>query len=185
VTHFEFVLTAVSIVYALSIARCLDALPSSFAFGRRYWIHFTWLCVKLANPAVLWWSLWSLEEQEAFSFADFLGLLVIAATLYLQIIALVTTDPRAVTDWRRHYYEKRKLFFGANIALLLLLILTGQLIFTPRAPIELVLIHAGSIILSGIAMISENPKLHGWIASLGALNMFGATFGLIMTTASI
>jgi hypothetical protein len=180
VTHFEFITVAISIIYALSIARCLDALPASFESGRRYWVHSTWLCVKLVNPAILWWSLWGLEGQESFSFAAFLGLLVIASTLYLQIIALVTTDPRAVPDWRSHYYAKRKLFFGANIALLLQLILAGQLLFEPPSPIAITLVQLVTVALSGFAMISENPKLHAWIAALGAINMFGAAFSLAM-----
>ena len=184
VTHFEFITVAISIIYALSIARCLDALPSSFEPSRRYWVHFTWLCVKLVNPAIIWWSLWGLKEQESFSFAAFLGLLVIAATLYLQIVALVTTDPRAVSDWRSHYYAKRRLFFGVNIALLLQLILAGQLLFHPPSPVAMTLVQLGTVVLSGLAMISENARLHAWVAALAAINMFVAAFGLVMTTAT-
>jgi len=37
-----------------------------------------------------------------------------------------------------------------------------------------------SIVLSGLAMISEKPKLHAWIAALAGINMFGGAFGLAM-----
>ena len=180
-THFEFITVAISIIYALSIARCLDAFPSAFQSGRRYWTHFIWLGIKLVNPAILWWSLWGLKERESFSYAEFLGLLLIAGTLYLQTIALATTDPLAVTNWRSHYYAKRRLFFGANIALLIQLILAGQFIFHPPSPLSIILIQLFSVALSGLAMISENPKLHACIAAAGAINMFGAAFGLVIT----
>lgn len=177
-THFEFISVALSIVYALSIARCLDALSAAFEPSRRYWVHFTWLCVKLVNPAVLWWSLWDLRGQEQYAFPEFLGMLVIASTLYLQIIALVTSDPAGVSNWRIHYYAKRKLFFGANIALLIQLMVGGQLLYGAPFFVPITFIQIGTVVLSGVAMISENGKVHAWIAALGALNMFGATFGL-------
>jgi len=134
--------------------------------------------VKLVNPAVLWWSLWDLRGQEQYAFPEFLGMLVIASTLYLQIIALVTSDPAGVSNWRIHYYAKRKLFFGANIALLIQLMVGGQLLYGAPFFVPITFIQIGTVVLSGVAMISENGKVHAWIAALGALNMFGATFGL-------
>ena len=179
-THFEFITVAVSMIYALSIARCLDAIPSSFDPSRRYWVHFVWLCVKLVNPIILWWSMWSLNGEETFSFATFFVLLLIAILLYLQVIALVTTDPRAISDWRSHYYSKRKLFFGANALLLFLVLLTGHLLFDPPSPFSVKFVQFSSIVLSVFAMLSERPKLHAGIAALAAINMFGGAFGLAM-----
>jgi hypothetical protein len=105
-------------------------------------------------------------------------MLVIAGTLYLQVITLVTSDPSGVSNWRFHYYAKRKLFFGANIALLIQLIVAGQLLFGSSFFSLITLIQIGTVVLSGVAMISENEKVHAWIAVFGALNMFGAAFGL-------
>ncbi len=105
-------------------------------------------------------------------------MLLIAGTLYLQIITLVTSDPGGVSNWRIHYYAKRKIFFGANIALLIQVIVAGQLLFGSSFFSLITLIQIGTAVLSGIAMISENEKVHAWIAALGALNMFGAAFGL-------
>lgn len=178
VTHFEFVSIAFSIVYALSIAKGLDALPAAFEPSRRYWVHFTWLCVKLANPAVLWWSAWELRGREEYAFQEFLGVLLIAGTLYLQIVALVTPNPGAVSNWRAHYYAKRNLFFGANIALLIELIVAGPLLFGNAFLSPITFVQIVSVILSGIAMTTENGKVHACIAALAAVNMFGATFGL-------
>ena len=179
-THFEFITVAVSMIYALSIARCLDAIPPSFDPARRYWVHFVWLCVKLVNPAILWWSMWSLNGRERFSFAAFFVLLLIAVLLYLQIIALVTTDPRGISDWRSHYYSKRKLFFGSNALLLTMVLLTGHFLFDPPSPLAMKLVQLSSVVLSGFAMFSEKPKLHAWVAVLAAINMFGGAFGLAM-----
>ena len=180
-THFEFVTVAVSMVYALSIARCLDAMPFAFDRDRRYWIHFTWLCVKLANPAVLWWSLWGLNEAGTLPFSSFLALLIIPGTLYLQVIALVTTNPSDITDWKTHYYARRMLFFGTNIFLLFMLLLAGHFLYATPSPIPIKLTQILTIILSGIAMISQNEKLHACIAILAALNMFVMAFALAVT----
>jgi len=96
----------------------------------------------------------------------------------------VTTAPGSITDWRSHYYAKRKLFFGANICLLLQLVLAGQLLFQFPPPHAVTLVQLGSVVLSGVAMISENPKIHAWIAALAAINMFGAAFALAITVAT-
>jgi hypothetical protein len=90
----------------------------------------------------------------------------------------VTADLRATRDWRSHYYAKRRLFFGVNIALLLQLILAGQLLFHLPAPYAVTLVQLATVVLFGFAMIFENPKLHAWIAALGASTMVGGAFAL-------
>jgi hypothetical protein len=179
VTHFEYISVALSIVLALSIARCLDAVAAAFDPRRRYWVHFTWLMVKLANPIVFWWSMWEFRESQDWTFFSFLRAMLVVGTLYLQVNTLVTTRPDSVSDWRSHYYTKHRLFFGANIFLLCQLFIGGQLatgesFLNPWAMVQITM-----IILSATAMMSKHPTVHAWIAVLGGLNMFVVNFGVI------
>ncbi|MBW2496107.1 MAG: hypothetical protein JRF61_02435 [Deltaproteobacteria bacterium] len=177
-THFEYITVALSIVLALSIARCLDALAAAFDPSRRYWVHFTWLMVKLSNPLVFWWSMWEFRESHDWTFLSFLGAMLVAGTLYLQVNTLVTTNPDAVSDWRSHYYAKHRLFFGANVFLLLQLFITAQLAMDESFLNPWAIFQMTMILLSTTAMVSKNPTVHGWVAVLGGLKMFVMSFGV-------
>jgi len=179
VTQFEFVTVMLSIVLALSIARCLDALPASFDPGRRYWVHFTWTLVKLTNPVSYWWAMWAFRHREAWSFPLFFGSLVVAGILYLQIVALATTDPQSVRDWRSHYYSKHRLFFGVDV-LLAVLIGVGVPVL-----MEAPLVNPTSLVVAPIAgmstaaALSSSPRLHAAYAVFAAVITVCGTFALM------
>jgi hypothetical protein len=135
--------------------------------------------VKLANPVVFWWELWERRQSDQWSFVSFLGMLVIVCVLYLQVIALASSNPDAVSSWREHYYAKRRLFFGTNAVLVLGLLIASQLATDGPVINPLAAIQATMVGLSVAAMISANPKLHGAIATLAGLTMFGANFTVI------
>jgi hypothetical protein len=178
-TEFEYFTGAILIVLALTIARCLDAIPASFEPGRRYWVHFVWLCIKLANPVVLLWAMWLIRDLQQLSFLSLVGGLSLSAMLYLQVIALVSTSPDSVVDWRSHYYSKHRLFFGVNTLFLILLSAGTQLTSGPFGANPITLVQGVMIALSCVAMVTARPRLHESVAVVAALNMFVALFGIL------
>ncbi len=175
-TEFEYFIGAISIVLGLSVARCLDALPSAFESGRRYWVHLAWVLIKLSNPIFLFWAIWATHEHRDLTFVSLVGAFALSATLYLQVTALVTTNPASVTDWAAHYFAKRRLFFGANVFFLaqLLVINLASLGANAATVVQLVMIG-----LSVAAIASDRPRLHECIAVLAILNMFGGFFTIL------
>ena len=175
-SEFEYFIGTISIVLALTVARCLDALPSAFESSRRYWPHLAWLLIKLVNPIVIFWTLWTTRGDRDFTFVSLVGTFALAATLYLQVIALTTTRPDSVTDWAAHYFAKRRLFFGVNICFLAQLLLVN-LVFVGANAVTGVQVFM--IALSVAAIVSENRRLHEAIAILASLNMFGACLSIL------
>jgi hypothetical protein len=171
VTLFEYITVAVSIVLALAIARTIDGLRSSLAPDRRYWIHATWVAVKLTNPITFWWGIWLYRDVSSWNLLSFMVALAWPAVLYLQVTGLVTRRPEDVTNWRAHFYNQRRWFFGANTCLALLTvaltqILAGELSASPFNIARLVVL-AYSIV--GIA--TDNAKVHGFIVVCAAANL--------------
>ena len=161
-TLFEYITVAVSLVLALAIARTLDGLRSALAKDRRYWVHATWVAIKLTNPATFWWSIWRFRDAD-WNIVSFLLALAWPAVLYLQVSGLVTRQPELVTDWRTHFYSQRRWFFGANLCLSLtgtgLTRLLGEDLFTNSFAIPRLVF----IVLSILGIATDNEKAHGFI----------------------
>ena len=160
-TLFEYVSVAVSIVLALSIARIVDGLRASFEPDRRYWVHATWVVIKLFNPIIFWWGTWSLREA-SWNFLGFSLLLAWPIGLYLQISSLVTRDPESVLDWRSQFYDQRRWFFGAN-ALLNMLSLVSPFSVGASHSLHVGVALALNAVLSVVAFASDRPSVHGTI----------------------
>ena len=74
--------------------------------------------------------------------------------------------PHLVTSWREHFYSQHKWFFGLNILLGVLVSIQYLNIFTPAPIVILPTVFYGIITVLSIAgYVSENPKLHAFIAS--------------------
>ena len=163
-TLFEYITVAISLVLALSVARTVDGLRSSLASGRRYWIHAAWVVVKLTNPMTFWWGIWRFRDSPAWDFPAFMLVLAWPVVLYLQVSSLVTRQPELVSDWRSHFYQQRKWFFGANLCLNLTTVvlslalggnLTGDpLVWLPRLAV---------LGLSAAGFATANERAHGFI----------------------
>ena len=102
-SQFEFVMTAVSVFMSFGVVRLLDGLRSTFNSNRSYWIHSSWVVIRLCSYVLLWCGSWSVREYESWNPFQFCLWLVPFGLLYLQSTALVTTRPDDIQDWRSHF----------------------------------------------------------------------------------
>jgi hypothetical protein len=177
-TLFEYISGAISIVLALAVARTVDGLRSSIEPGRRYWVHATWVILKLMEAPSFWWGMWGYRDASTWNIVSFTLALALPLILYLQVTGLVGRQPELVSDWRRHFNEQRKWFFGTNICL-------GVVVFGLQATLSVVpadlpsaILNIGvliAVIFSVVGIASENPKVHAVIVVVAAINF---TLGL-------
>jgi hypothetical protein len=173
-TIFEYVSVAISIIIALAIAEGLRGLRSALDSRRRYSIHVTWIFIKLANPVFYWWAIWGLREvPEYWNMGTFTYLLMMPSIMYLQLHSLVSENPDQIADWRAHFYNQRRWFFGLNTFLAVLAALNFANLFVP-APPNLFPIVAYTIIgmLSFAGFMSDNARLHAVIVTTVAVFSF-------------
>ena len=114
-TLFEYISVAISIIIALAIAEGLRGLRSALDSNKRYAIHVTWIFIKLANPIFYWWSTWRFRDfSEAWNMGTFTFVLIMPSIMYLQLHSLVSNDPDQIENWRTHFYNQRRWFFGSR-----------------------------------------------------------------------
>ena len=166
-TIFEYMSVASSLIVALTFAQGLRGLRSVLDQKRRYWVHAAWLFIKLANPVIFWWAMWRYHDYpEYWNMATFTVALVVPSLMYLQVYSLIGETSDRVNDWREHFYSQHKWFFGINILLAVLVFVSYLSIFNPAPVLLLPAIAYGIILVLSIAgYVSDNPRLHTFIAS--------------------
>ena len=173
-TLFEYISVAVSIIIALAIAEGLRGLRSALDSRRRYVIHVTWIFIKLDNPIFYWWATWGYRDfPEAWNMGTFTFVLIMPIIMYLQLHSLVSKDPEEIDDWRKHFYNQRRWFFGLNTLLAIFAVTSFTFVFVPASPQLFPMIaytFIGALSIAGF--MSDNARLHGFIATVVAVFTF-------------
>lgn len=113
---FEYLTVAISIVLSMSIVRSLEAVGDVLDPPRRDRIHLVWFLVKAFEPALVWWTIWGLQDEPKWTYLSFLLCLAGPVILFFQITTLTTREPDEVADWGAHFMASRRRFFGGVIA---------------------------------------------------------------------
>lgn len=182
-TLFEYVATFMAILIALAVSRSLDGLRFAFGSTSRYWLHATWVVVKLFNPINFWLAFWAARNLSEWTAAMFLLAAAWPALFYLQVTGLVTARPEEVDDWRTHFYGQRISFFALNLLMAavgwgfiaLAFGSTGLSLSVPNAPrvldISGVAFSIAVTIFSVLGVVTDKPRVHAVIAVVAAMNM--------------
>jgi len=164
-------MTAVSVFMSFGVVRLLDGLRATLNSDRRYWVHSSWVVIRLASYVLLWWGSWSAREYESWNLFQFSLWLVPFGLLYLQSTALVTTHPGDIKDWRSHFYEIRTWFFATNIFFIVTLFLSttgfGAIPILHPLSISYLLI----LLVSIAGYFSDSHKVQAVIVLIALLNL--------------
>ena len=172
-TLFEYLSVAVSMIVALAFAQGLRGLHSALMSDRRYWVHLAWILIKLLAGLIYWWSIWGFRDlPEYWNITTYAFALAMPSLLYLQLFSLISDRPDHVTDWKQHFYEQRKWFFGLNVLLGLLLIFMWAVLIPAQRWIP-VAGYSFITVLSVVGYVSEDQKVHAVIVTLvGGFTVF-------------
>ena len=169
-TLFEYMSVAISLIVALTYAEALRGLRIVMHPDRRYWVHSAWLIIKLSNPITFWWVIWGLRDFPDFwNFRTYLLALIIPGIVFMQVISLLSDNPASIGDWREHFYDQRRWFFGLNAAVGGALILWLIVIYSSTSltvQVVPIIAYASITVLSLAACFIENPRFHATFVSL-------------------
>ena len=165
----EFILFPVSILVGLAIARLLEGLYIVSESKERYWVHALWLCNKLGQVLLAIW-VWRLGGSvglafgENPTFVDMILTMAVPGLIFLQAIALLGHAPKSTQNWEEHFYANRTRFFVLN---LVLISITGYntIRFGGGSVIPYFILFA----LNVLALVTDNRRVHGAIASFAAV----------------
>lgn len=175
VSHFEYISVALSLFFALVLAKLLGGLPAAVREERRYWIHLVWVVNLVLACLVSWRGIWEFREINWLP-GRFFAVFVFPAVLYLRAAVLLTEEPREVTSWRRHYYESRRGFFLLGALGSLNLALSPMFVMDVSPPLIVPLGAAAFAGLSVLAAFVASPRLHAVVAVLFLLVMLAYPF---------
>jgi hypothetical protein len=147
----------------------ISGVGYAFEPGRRYSIPAIWCAIKMLQPLLVWWSIWSLHDQNGWNFLAFALCFASPAFLYLQVSILLPEQADDVEDWRAHYYKNKTRFFRANIGLAL----SGPLLVLSLAVFDSAPILASAaaleVALSVVALTSDSECVQAVIVAMTAL----------------
>jgi hypothetical protein len=179
-SHFEYISVAVSLVYALILAKLLGAIPTALRPGRRYWVHSFWVGSLFFVTVGSWWEIWS-HREAAWTPGSFLAVLAIPSIIYLRTTVLLGDDPRGVHSWREHYYNSRRPFFLLQLAGQAIFVTAPWFISGALRPSQTLLGSAPFAVFAILGASSASPRLHEVIAVVSLIAYSGALFGSALT----
>lgn len=172
-TFFEFITVFYAIILALVVARSLDALNSVFDSQRRYWVHATWVVIKLMNPFNMWFGIWELRQVDEWNALGTFSLILQPVVLYLQVSCLVSVHAEQIEDWRAHFYGQRVRFFALNLVLILVPPLMAWAVGVGGGamPTFVLFFWAAIVLFSILGVVTADERVHAAIAVVAALNI--------------
>ena len=112
---FAYVSGVTSVILALGLARILVGLGRLVERRRQlrlYWVHLLWAVNVFLYITLQWWILFLWQSQQQWSFFLFAFLLASPTILFLLSVVLFHDPLKESTDFKQHYYENQKWFFG-------------------------------------------------------------------------
>ena len=175
---FEYLTVAISIVLSMSIVRSLEAVGDVLDPARRDRIHLIWFLVKAFEPALVWWSIWALQDEPNWTYPSFLLCLSGPVLLFFQITTLTTREPDDVPDWGTHFMASRRRFFGGFIAGSW----SGPALVASFGHMNeagmLLIVAAADTAIGATGIASTNRRLHFAVATLVVVRLLLATVAI-------
>jgi hypothetical protein len=174
---FDYLAVLVSIILGLAITQVLQGyrgLSLARERVRLFWPTPVWSVVVLLIAVQSWWAMFGLRAVQVWTFGAFAVVLLQAVVLYM-LAALVLPDVfgEGPVDLRAHYFNHRRLFFGA-LVLLVGVSLTKDLMIAGRLPGLFNLLFQGLLATAAIvAMLTERPWYHRALAPTALVAFLG------------
>lgn len=185
---FQYLTVLVSIVLGLGLTQLLTAvgrLVQARARVRLYWPTLLWVALLFLIHVQSWWAMFDLRDHAAWTFLEFLVVLLTPTTLFLMTALILPDVAESVgdgqtLDLRAHYYAQARWFFGAAAAvivssLLRPVVLDGEFPLDLDRGLQLVFLACALA-----AAWSPRPRLHEALAAFGAV-WYGAYVALLFT----
>ena len=160
-SEFEYLAVFASIIFGISVAHILSGAIRLIYRGRRDETHFVLTGFLFLVMVLNWWTGFSWDSEEAWSFDLFLIIILWSVSHY---IAAITLYPPFAASAAHHLQYRRAWFLWAFIGVVATDILQtaarGALL-TPWYYLPFVLHYA---VLSLVAIFTNKPAVYRWIA---------------------
>jgi hypothetical protein len=119
-THFEFLMIALSFVLGLAVTVLLTSLIVAFRARRKSqmsWLPFAWAAYLLVIDFEVWWEIFGLASMENWSVGAFILLLLLALSLFAAGALVLPTGIGGYPEVLDQYFQEDGRWGVALIAL--------------------------------------------------------------------
>ena len=164
---FEYLITLVSVIAGLGIARALSGIARLLDNRDRIsvsWIPICWTANVLLWLVAFWWFTFLLSSFEAWSPWLHVFVLVYAGIIFFLLALLHPESIDAEHNMLNHFLAKRRMFFGTLIVVALVdiadTLIKGQLGLSMPPVLAYSSFMILWIVTSGIGWLTDNRKYH-------------------------
>ncbi|TRW17765.1 hypothetical protein [Glacieibacterium frigidum] len=170
---FDFLAVLLSIILGLAITEVLQGFRNLIlARGRvrRYAPSLIWSVTLIAATTQMWWAMFGLRDHATWTFGAFTVVLLQTIFQYLaSALVLPATGEAGDVDLRAHYFDHRRWFFGALLAMLATS-LSKDLVLDGAIPVGANLgFHLALMAAFAVAILTRGPLYHRLLAPAVAL----------------
>lgn len=170
---FDFLAVLLSIILGLAIAEVLQGYRNLIlARGRvlRFAPSLIWSVTLIAATTQMWWASFGLRDHANWTFGAFSVVLLQTIFQYLAAaLVLPATGEDGDVDLRAHYFDHRRWFFGALLAMLATSLLKDRVlngVFPGGANLGF---HLALIAALAVAILTRSSLYHRLLAPAVAL----------------
>ncbi len=159
--EFEYLAVIISIIFGISVTHILAGVVRSIYQGQIDETHFVLTAFFFLVMILNWWTGYSWQSQEVWSFDLFLVIIIWSVTHY---IAAITLYPPQAAGIEHPFDYRRNWFYWAFIGIVLMDILQTAArghVFTPWFYLPFVLHY---VAVGLLAIFVKKPGIHRWIA---------------------
>lgn len=165
---FEFITVMVSIVLGVSLAQLLSGIAELIREKtaiKTFLPHTLWIVALILVHPLTWWSTWDYHEV-SWNYLSFCAVLSVPLLLFfLSTLAMPKARGEATVSLEDHYDENRKWFLSIWIAVTLLAMIDGPVIFRFEENFTVYrAIQLGSIIPVLWAILTPNRMVQSFSA---------------------
>ena len=160
-SEFEYIAVFISIIFGISVTHVLAGVIRSIYRGQIDETHFVLTAFFFLVMILNWWTGYSLQSQEVWSFDLFLIIIIWSVSHYVAAITLYppqTAGDDRTFDYRRNWFFWA--FIGVAMTDILQTAVRGQ-VFTPWFFLPFVLHY---VAVAVFAIFINKPGFHRWIA---------------------
>lgn len=170
---FEYLITLVSVIAGLGIARALSGIARLLDNRDRIsvsWIPICWTANVLLWLVAFWWFTFLLSSFEGWSPWLHVFVLVYAGIIFFLLALLHPESIDAEHNMLNHFLAKRRMFFGTLIVVALVdiadTLIKGQLGLSMPPVLAYSSFMTLWIVTSGIGWLTDNRKYHAALAPI-------------------
>ena len=183
-TLFEYLAIAFSLVFSFTALRLLSGLPFVAHPGRRYWVHFGFVCLQLIATVASFWIFWSYRDS-TWTFPRFLLVLSSPALIYFNACTLIPQNPSAIESWSTYYYSVRRQFFVGQVLWVLVVAASTTVVlhmpwFHPAR-----LSQTAFLLVFAMGAVFDSQRVHSGLALCSIAIGLTAMFTLALQPGSI